>query len=119
MTHSTSPALHTNDRVALVENTQLDGIANAPLETLVNILLPWRGLEVGLLLIVVEGVDTTIQVGVARGASVACDHDDGADWTVFGDEAGGITPEDVLAREEGMVGERKRKMVLTRWSGRE
>lgn len=108
MTHSTSPALHTNDRVALVENTQLDGIANAPLETLVNILLPWRGLEVGLLLIVVEGVDTTIQVGVARGASVACDHDDGADWTVFGDEAGGITPEDVLAREEGMVWERGR-----------
>jgi hypothetical protein len=86
-----TPALDTDDGVALVEHTELDGIHNTPLETAVNILLPWLLLEIGLLLGEVEGVYTAVQVRVPRGHCVACDHDDGADGTVFGDEAGGGT----------------------------
>ena len=40
MTHTTSPALDGDDRVALGEDTKLDGVVDTPLETLVDILLP-------------------------------------------------------------------------------
>lgn len=87
--HTTSPALHTDDGIALGQYAELHGVANAPLETLVNILLPWGVLEVGLLDVVVEWPDTTVQVRVAGGATVTGDHDDGAHGAVLGDEAGG------------------------------
>jgi hypothetical protein len=64
VTHSSSPALHANDRRTLLENTKLDGVHDAPRQTAVNILLPWRGLEIGLLLGEVEGVYTAVKVRV-------------------------------------------------------
>jgi hypothetical protein len=87
---TTPPALDADDSVALLEHTKLESVADTPLEALVDILLPGDGLEVGLLLVVVEGVDAAVQVGVARGDGVAGDHDDGADGAVLGDEAGGV-----------------------------
>ena len=66
MAHTTPPALHADDGITLVENTELDRVHDAPLETAVNILLPWGLLEVGLLLGEEEGVDATVQVGVLQ-----------------------------------------------------
>lgn len=90
MAETTPPALNADDSVALLEHTKLESVADTPLEALVNILLPRDLLEVGLLLVVVEGVDATVQVRVARGDSVAGYHDDGADGAVLGDEASGV-----------------------------
>jgi hypothetical protein len=87
---TTPPALDTDDGVALLEYTKLEGVADTPLEALVDILLPRDLLEVGLLLVVVEGVDAAVQVRVARGDGVAGDHDNGADGAVLGDKAGGV-----------------------------
>ena len=64
MAHSSSPALHTDDRITLAKNTELDGVHDAPLQTAVNVLLPWLSLEVWLLLGEVEWVDAAVQVGV-------------------------------------------------------
>lgn len=66
MAHSSSPALHANDRVTLVKNAKLDGIHDTPLEAAVDIFLPWRALEVGLGLGEVEGVNTTVQMRVLQ-----------------------------------------------------
>jgi hypothetical protein len=62
VSHSSSPALYANDWISLAENTKLDGVHDSPLQTAVNILLPWLRLEVGLLLGEVEWVDTAVQV---------------------------------------------------------
>jgi hypothetical protein len=62
--HSSPPALHADDGSALLENTELDRVHDAPLETAVNVLLPWRCLEIGLLFREVEGVYTAVQVRV-------------------------------------------------------
>lgn len=91
VTHTTSPSLHADDGVTLGQDAELDGIANTPLETLVDILLPWGGPEVGLLLVVVEWPHTTVKVGVAGSAGVAADHDDGADGAVLGHKAGSVS----------------------------
>jgi hypothetical protein len=63
--HSTSPALHADDGSTLLEDTELDRVHDAPLQAAVNILLPWRSLEVRLFLWEVEGVYTTVQVRVS------------------------------------------------------
>ena len=108
MAHSSSPALHADDWIALAENTELDGVHDSPLQTAVNILLPWLGLEVWLLLGEVEWVYAAVQVGILHrlakeslctgekethpsGHLVTGNHDDGADGAVLGDEAGGGT----------------------------
>jgi hypothetical protein len=62
--HSAPPALHADNRVALAQDTELDGVHDTPLKTAVDILLPGRLLEVRLLLGEVEGVYTAVQVGV-------------------------------------------------------
>jgi hypothetical protein len=90
MAHTTPPALHTDHGIALGQHTQLDGVGDAPLEAGIDILLPRGGLEVGLLLRVVEGVHATVEVRIPAGAGIACHHDDGTDGTVLGDEAGGV-----------------------------
>lgn len=92
MAHTATPSLHTDDALALLEDSQADGVVDTPLETVVDILLPWGGVEVGLLLVVVEWVDAAVQVRVTRCAGVAGDHDDGADGAVLGDQACGVTP---------------------------
>ena len=64
VTHTTSPSLYTNYSVTLGQDTKLDGTHDTPLETTVDILLPWAGLEVGLLLREVEWPDATVKVRV-------------------------------------------------------
>lgn len=64
MAHSSSPALDTDHRVALVKDTKLDGIHDSPLQTAVNVFLPWSGVEVWLLFGEIEGVYAAIQVRV-------------------------------------------------------
>lgn len=88
--HTSTPSLNTDDTVTLVEDAQLDGLANAPLETLVNILLPVRAAEIRLRLWEVEGINATIQMGVSSGRWISGDHDDGTDWAVFGENASGV-----------------------------
>jgi hypothetical protein len=88
VTLTTAPALDTNDRLTLLENTQLDGLADTPLETTVNILLPVGATEVRLRLGKVERIHATIEVRIARGRLVASDHDNGTDGTVLGDDTG-------------------------------
>jgi len=56
--------LHANNWVTLVQDTELDSILDTPLQTAVNILLPWDLLEVGLGFGEIEGVDTTVKVGI-------------------------------------------------------
>ena len=104
MTHSSSPALHTDHGIALVENTELDGVHDAPLQTTVNVLLPWLGVEVWLLLGEIEGVYAAIQMGVLRllatkmleivrtyssGHSITGDHNDWAHGAILRDQTSG------------------------------
>jgi hypothetical protein len=85
---TTAPALNTDDGLALLENTQLDGLADTPLETTVDILLPVGATEVRLGLREMEGIHATVQVRVARGRLIASDHDDRTDRAVLGDDTG-------------------------------
>lgn len=100
MTHTTPPSLNANDWVALVEDAQLDGLGDTPLQTLVDILLPRSLVEVGLGFREHEWVYTAVQMAVAGGACVAGDHEDRADGTVLGDEAGGGATAIMLARPQ-------------------
>jgi len=68
VTHASSPSLYTDYRLALTENAEVDGVLDTPLDTLVNIFLPWVLLEVGLLLGEVEGVDATVEVRILHNA---------------------------------------------------
>ena len=62
VTLPTAPALHTNHQIILLQNAKIDGVLDAPLEAAINILLPVCFVEVGLLLRVEEGVDTSVKV---------------------------------------------------------
>lgn len=62
VSHSSPPALYANNWISLAENTELDGVHDSPLQTAVNILLPWLRLEIGLLLGEVEWVNAAVQV---------------------------------------------------------
>lgn len=64
--HTTPPALNTDDWGALVQNAELDGVTDTPLEAAVDILLPRGGLEVGLGLGEVEGPDSAVQVSILQ-----------------------------------------------------
>jgi hypothetical protein len=64
VSHATTPALDTDDVVALVNEAELESVGNTPLEAAVNIFLPDLDVEIGLLLREGEGPDTTIQMGV-------------------------------------------------------
>ncbi len=64
MSHSASPSLDTDDGVALVEDTELDRIHDAPLQTAVDIFLPRGAVEIRLGFGEVERIDTAVQVGV-------------------------------------------------------
>lgn len=57
---ASSPALHGNDDVTFVEQTKLYGLVNSPPQTLVNIVLPYNLVEIGLSFRVNEGVYTTV-----------------------------------------------------------
>lgn len=64
MSHSTSPSLDADDGVALVDNFQLHGVGETPLETAVDVFLPDLDVEVWLLLGEEEWVDPTVKVRV-------------------------------------------------------
>jgi hypothetical protein len=64
MTHATSPSLHTNNSVTALQDSELHSIGDAPLETTIDILLPWDFIEVWFLLVKGEWVNATIQMGV-------------------------------------------------------
>lgn len=89
MAHSSSPALDANHGVALVENTELDSVHDAPLETPIDVFLPRLRVEVGLGLREEEWIHAPVKVGVSCSTSVAGDHDDGAHRAILGDKAGG------------------------------
>jgi hypothetical protein len=64
MSHTASPALHADDCVTTSKDAKLDGVHDAPCETLVDIFLPRSLIEVGFLLIEEEGVYATVKMGV-------------------------------------------------------
>jgi hypothetical protein len=64
VTHTASPALHADNCVTAGEDTEFNGIHDAPLETPVDVFLPWCLVEVGFLLVEEEGIHTTIKMGV-------------------------------------------------------
>ena len=65
MSLSTSPALNANNTVTLIQNTKLDGLSDAPFQTLVHIELPVGGAEIRLGFREEERVHATRQVSVA------------------------------------------------------
>lgn len=67
MAHTTPPALNADDVVAFVEDAEADGLLDAPLETSVDVFLPYRLAEVGLLLWEHERVDAAVEVGILCG----------------------------------------------------
>lgn len=69
MTLASTPALNTDNVVTVVQNAQFDGLKKTPLETAVDIFLPISIGEVGLLLRVYEGIDTTVEVGILSKSS--------------------------------------------------
>ena len=113
VSHTTAPALDTDDGVALVDNTELETVVDRPLKATVDILLPDLDVEVGLLLGEEEGPHTTVQVGVlkifslvwfwirgselvptyARGGVVTSDHQNGAHGAVLGEQTSSAAAE--------------------------
>lgn len=87
VSHAAAPALDDNDRVILVEEVQLHRLRDAPLDTLVDVLLPVDLGEVGLRLREQEGVDAAIQVAEPRGCRLPRDHENRAYRPILGDEA--------------------------------
>lgn len=64
MAFATAPALNADDLVALVEDVELEGFHDPPLETAIDILLPVGQFEVRLLLREQEWVDASVQMGI-------------------------------------------------------
>lgn len=62
-----APALDADDLVALVEDLELEGFHDAPLQAAVDVLLPVRGREIGFLLREHERVDAAVEMGVLCG----------------------------------------------------
>ena len=59
---SSAPALNTDDHISFLENTQIDGFLDTPLESAVDIFLPVRFLKVWLVLWEQEWVYTAVQM---------------------------------------------------------
>lgn len=70
---TSSPALHGDDNVALVEQTKFYGLVNSPPQTFVNIVLPYSLVEIGLSFRVNKGIYTTVQVRVSSSVVIAGD----------------------------------------------
>ena len=50
VTQASAPALHTNDAVTFLQDTELDRFGDTPLQAAVDVFLPDGGVKVGLLL---------------------------------------------------------------------
>ena len=70
--HTATPSLNTDDRVALVDDAELETVVDTPLEAAVDVLLPDLDVEVGLALGEVERPDTTVKVRVLSMSVVSC-----------------------------------------------
>lgn len=64
MAHSASPTLDTDNRIALVEDAESDGVGDAPLEAAIDVFLPRRLVEIWLFFVEEERVDAAVEVGV-------------------------------------------------------
>ena len=73
MTHPTSPTLNADDHVAFAEDAQGDGLGNSPFETIIDVVLPIRRVEIRLLLREQKGIYTAIEMRILE--------------TVFSDES--------------------------------
>jgi hypothetical protein len=60
--HTTTPTLDAHHAVTLVQDTKLDGLADAPLQATVDILLPVDTTEIWLRLREMEWIHTAVQV---------------------------------------------------------
>ena len=87
VSHTSAPALDADDGFVLLEDAELDGVEDAPLQAVVDIFLPRRITEIRLLYVVMERIHPAGQMRVAGGAGVARHHDDGADGAIFRDKA--------------------------------
>ena len=90
VTHTTLPALNNDNSLTFLENVEGNGVAESPLDTAINILLPVDLAKVGLGLGEKEGVDTTVKMGEPGSRVVPGDHDNGSDRAVLGDETSGL-----------------------------
>jgi len=90
VTHTTTPALDTDNGVALVDDAELETVVDGPLEAAVDVLLPDLDVEVGLLLGEVEGPHAAVQVGIPGGSVVTGDHENRAHGTVLGQQTGSL-----------------------------
>lgn len=84
-----TPALEGNDGGAGLEDAELQGLGEAELDAVVDVLLPLAssGAGVG----EEEGVGAAVEVARANGLVVAGDDQDGARGAVLGHQAGGVT----------------------------
>lgn len=64
VTHTTTPALDTDHRIALSEDIELDGFCDTPLETVVDIFLPIGLVEVRFTFWEQERIDAAVEVRV-------------------------------------------------------
>lgn len=62
--HASTPALHTDNVFAPVDDAELDTLLDTPLQTTVNVLLPDLDIEVGLRLREQEGIHSSVEVGI-------------------------------------------------------
>ena len=89
--HAALPALDDNNGLTLGQDTQLHGLCHTPLDAAIDILLPVDLAKVGLGLGEQEGINAPVQVSVPGSRGVSCDHENGADGSVFGQETGRIS----------------------------
>lgn len=65
-----SPALHGDDGVTLVQQTETHGLIHSPSQTLIDVLLPYSLVKIRLRLRVSEGINTTVQMRIPSGVGV-------------------------------------------------
>lgn len=66
MTHAASPTLHTDDRVADIEDAKVHCVLDTPLQPTVDVLLPRRLVEVWLRFVKEERIDAAVKMRVLR-----------------------------------------------------
>ena len=86
--HAAAPALDTDNTVTFGEDAEFHGLLDAPLQSLVDILLPVDAAEVGFRFREAEWVHTAVEVCISGSFWVTCYHYDGADWAIFGEKTG-------------------------------
>ena len=72
VTHATPPSLDTDDSVSFAQDTELDRVHDAPLQTAVDVLLPGGAVEVWLVLGEPEGVHAAIEMRVLHACVSSC-----------------------------------------------